>query len=214
MYVSSAGDHFAQKRRRTETWVCMRKPIAVRKSKNGTMAGQQGGASFVPKFLQDFSLNHSYIFFILYILYSKNSDLICASLYRTGHSLHYTWIGWSSKFPLRITLPNWLSLFLVSLFKIQLSRIFSRFPPNFWRVRVGHALLYGDHQAGEGKSGPLTPGYECPARSLADNDPAVHLSVCLLATYHQSLWPLTDNCPQTYIFLVSLIFFIVFWILL
>ena len=163
----------------------------------------------MPKFLQDFSLNHSYIFFILYILYFKNSDLICASLYRTGHSLHYTWIGWSSKCPLRITLPNWLSLFLVSLFKIPLSRIFSRFPPNFWRVRVGHALLYGDHQAREGKSGPLTPGYECPARSLADNDPAVHLSVCLLATYHQSLWPLTDNCPQTYIFQVSLFFYLV-----
>ena len=72
---------------------------------------------------------------------------------------------------------------------------------------MGHALLYGDHQAGEGKSGPLTPGYECPARSLADNDPAVHLSVCLLATYHQSLWPLTDNCPQTYIFQVSLFFY-------
>ena len=123
-----------------------------------------------------------------------------------GHSLHYPWTGWSSKCPLHITLPNWLSLFLVSLFKIPLSRIFSRFPPNFWRVRVGHALLYGDHQAREGKSGPLTPGYECPARSLADNDPAVHLSVCLLATYHQSLWPLTDNCPQTYIFQVSLFF--------
>ena len=73
MQLSSGWDHFAQKRRRTETRVCMCEPIGGRKGKNGERGGCLRGRIFCAEMLKSCNGDRGRWILISYNLNSEKS---------------------------------------------------------------------------------------------------------------------------------------------